>query len=411
MAVFEYVGLDGAGKAAKGIIDADSAKTARARLRKQGLFPTEVREQKAGATRGRGLNVEVDFGKYFERVSIQDLAQMSSQLSTLVGASIPVVEALGALVDQTENPKLKAVLTDVKEKVNQGSTLAKAMRAHPTVFSELYINMVDAGEQSGALEVVLVRLVAFTESQVALQGKLVASLTYPLLMIGMSLLMVVGLFTFVIPKIKRVFDSFGEGLPLVTTVIFGFSNFIIGYWWLILLLSVGGGVFFARYIRTPAGRAWWHRMLLRIPIFGAINRKVAVSRFARTLATLLSSGVPILSALAIVKSVVGNDVIADAVGNASRNIAEGQSIAVPLKASGQFDPIVIHMITVGEKTGELEAMLSKVADSYDQVVNNTVETLTSLLTPILTLFMGVVVATVALGILLPMLNLTSVVRH
>ena len=411
MAVYEYVGLDGAGKAVKGIIDAESARGARGRLRKQGLFPTEVREQKEGATRGRGLNVEIDFRKYFQRVSIQDLSQMTSQLSTLVGAGIPVVEALTALVEQTDNPKLKAVLADVKEKVNEGTTLAKAMRSHPSVFSELYINMVDAGEQSGALETVLLRLVAFTESQVQLQGKLVASLTYPLLMIGISLFMVVGLFTFVIPKIKRVFDSFGEGLPMITSIIFGFSNFLTGYWWLVLLVGGGSAFFFVRYIRTPKGRWWWHQALLRIPIFGGIQRKVAVSRFARTLATLLTSGVPILTALAIVKSVVGNDVIADAVGNASKNIAEGQSIAVPLKASGQFDPIVIHMITVGEKTGELETMLGKVADAYDQVVNNTVETLTSLLTPILTLFMGVVVATVALGILLPMLNLSSVVRH
>lgn len=411
MAIFEYVGLDGAGKSTKGIIDAESARSARGRLRKQGVFPTEVREQKAGATRGRGLNVEIDFGKYFQRVSIQDLSQMTSQLSTLVGAGIPVVDTLAALVEQTENPKLKAVLADVREKVNEGSTLAKAMRAHPTVFSELYVNMVDAGEQSGALEVVLLRLVAFTENQVALQGKLVASLTYPLLMMGISLLMVVGLFTFVIPKIKRVFDSFGEGLPLITTVIFSFSNFLTGYWWLVAAVVAVGTFFFLRHIRTAKGRLWWHRMQLRVPIYGPINRKVAVSRFARTLATLLSSGVPILTALAIVKSVVGNDVIADAVANASRNIAEGQSIAAPLRASGQFDPIVIHMITVGEKTGELEAMLGKVADAYDQIVANTVDTLTSLLTPILTLFMGVVVATVALGILLPMLNLSSVVQH
>jgi general secretion pathway protein F len=411
MAIFEYVGLDGAGKATKGIVDADSAKTARARLRKQGVFPTDVREQKAGATRGRGLNVEVDFGKYFQRVSVQDLSQMTSQLSTLVGAGIPVVEALTALVEQIDNPKLKAVLADVKEKVNEGSTMARAMRSHPTVFSELYINMVDAGEQSGALEVVLVRLVAFTESQVALRGRLITALTYPLLMIGMSLLLVVGLFTFVIPKIKRVFDSFGEGLPMITTVIFTFSNFLTGYWWLVLIVGIGGGILFARYIRTTKGRWWWHRTLLRLPILGNVNRKVAVSRFARTLSTLLSSGVPILTALAIVKSVVGNDIIADAVGSASRNIAEGQSIAVPLKASGQFDPIVIHMITVGEKTGELETMLGKVADAYDQVVRDTVETLTSLLTPILTMFMGLIVAVVALGILLPMLNLSSVVQH
>lgn len=410
MAVFEYVGLDGAGKAVKGIIDADSPKGARGRLRKQGVFPTDVHEQKGGATTGRGLNVSIDFKKYFERVGVQDLAQTTSQLSTLVGAGIPLVEALAALGDQTENAKLKAVLADVKEKVNEGWTMARAMRGHPTVFSDLYVNMVDAGEQSGALEVVLERLVAFTEGQVALRGKLIAALTYPILMMMMSSGMVLGLFTFVIPRIKRIFDSMGGELPFITSVLFGFSNFLTGYWWLLLLVGSAFGTWFLRYIRTPKGRWWWHKAQLRVPIFGNIQRKVAVSRFARTLSTLLSSGVPILSALAIVKSVVGNDVIADAVDNASRNIAEGQSIAGPLKASGQFDPIVTHMITVGERTGELETMLRKVADSYDLIVATTVDTLTSLLTPIMSLFMGVVVAIVALGVLLPMLNLSSAIR-
>jgi general secretion pathway protein F len=222
--------------------------------------------------------------------------------------------------------------------------------------------------------------------------------------------LVLGLFTFVIPRIKRIFDSFDEGLPLITTVLFTISNVVTGYWWALVIVGGVSGWLFRRWVRTPAGDLWWNKTALRLPVFGKINRTVAVSRFCRTLATLLVSGVPILTALQIVRTVVGNSVIAEAIDNASRNIAEGQSIAVPLKASGQFPPIVTHMITIGEKTGELEGMLGKVADAYDAQVENTVNTLTSLLTPIMTLFMGGVVAIIALGILLPMLNLSSVVR-
>jgi general secretion pathway protein F len=301
-------------------------------------------------------------------------------------------------------------LVEVRQKVNGGTSLARAMRAHPDVFGDLFVNMVDAGEQSGALDLVLTRLTQYTESQVALRGKLVAAVTYPLLMMVVSGALVLGLFTFVIPRIKRIFDSFGEGLPLITTVLFTISNIVTGYWWLLLFVLVVSVWGLRRYVKTPKGRLWWDRTALRLPVFGKINRLVAVSRFCRTLATLLVSGVPILSALTIVRTVVGNEIIAAAIDGASRNIAEGQSIALPLKASGQFPPIVTHMITIGEKTGELEGMLGKVADAYDSQVENTVNTLTSLLTPILTLFMGLVVATIALGILLPMLSLSSVVR-
>jgi general secretion pathway protein F len=410
MAVYEYIGLDGAGKSTKGIVDADSPKSARGRLRKQGVFPTEVWEKKEGATRGKGLNIEIDFGKYFQRVSQQDLATLTSQLSTLIGANIPMVEALSALVDQTENPKLKSVLVEVRQKVNGGTSLARALRANPEIFGELFVNMVDAGEQSGALDLVLQRLTQYTESQVALRGKLVAAVTYPVLMLCVSSALVLGLFTFVIPRIKRIFDSFDEALPLITTVLFTVSTVTTEYWWVILLIVSPMVWFFRRWLKTPPGALWWDRTALKLPVFGNINRTVAVSRFCRTLATLLVSGVPILTALTIVRTVVGNQVIATAIDNAARNIAEGQSIAVPLKASGQFPPIVTHMITIGEKTGELEGMLGKVADAYDAQVENTVNTLTSLLTPIMTLFMGGVVAIIALGILLPMLNLTSVVR-
>ena len=411
MAAFEYKGFDRAGKPSNGIVDSDSARGARSKLRKQGVFATEVWEQKSGRrTKGSGLNIEVDFGKFFSRVSLQDVSQMTSQLSTLVGAGIPMVEALTALIEQTDHPTLHLVLVEIREKVNQGDTLADAMRGHPRVFSDLFVNMVRAGEQSGALDIVLVRLTEYTESQVKLRGQLRSALTYPLLMGGVSFFIVIGLFVGVIPRIKRIFDSFGEGLPLITRFILAISDFIVGWWWL-LGLTAGGLAFAAwKWVATPTGRRQWHSWQLRLPVFGRINRLVAVSRFCRTLSTLLDSGVPILTAVGIVKSVVGNDVIAEAIESAGRNIREGESIARPLKASGQFPPLVTHMIAIGERTGELEPMLGKVADAYDQQVENTVGTLTSLMEPILILTMGGVVVVVALSILLPMLNMTAIVR-
>ena len=218
MAVFEYKGFDAAGKAVSGTVDSDGAKNARAKLRKQGVFPTDVVEQnaKAGGVRGKGINIQIDFSKYFQRVSAQDLSSLTSQLSTLVGAGIPMVEALSAMIDQVENPKLRVVLAEVRDKVNEGSTLAQAMRDHKNIFSDLYVNMVRAGETSGALDVVLLRLAEYTESQVKLQGKLISAMIYPVLMTLVGLGIVLGLFVFVIPKIRRVFDTFGESLPFIT---------------------------------------------------------------------------------------------------------------------------------------------------------------------------------------------------
>jgi general secretion pathway protein F len=411
MAAFEYKGLDARGGAAAGIVDADNAKSARAKLRKQGVFPTEIWEQKAGtSTRGKGLSIQVDFSRFFKRVRVQDVAEMTSQLSTLIGAGIPMVEALTALVDQVENPQLRLILVEVREKVNQGSGLAVAMKGYPNAFNDLYVSMVAAGEQSGALDIVLKRLTEYTEAQVRLRNQLTGAMMYPLLMGGVSALIVVGLFVGVIPRIRRIFDSFGSTLPLITRVLLGISDFVSGYWWAILIagaLAVWRGRI---WLRTPKGRAAWHRGQLRMPIFGRINRLVAVSRFCRTLSTLLDSGVPILTAVSIVKNVVGNDVIAAAIEQVGVNIAEGESIAEPLRQSGQFPALVTHMISIGEKTGELEPMLQKVADSYDQQVEAILRGLTSLLEPILILVMGGVVTLVALSILLPMLNLSSLAR-
>ena len=412
MPVFEYKGLDATGKATAGIVDADSAKMARARLRKQGVFPTDIHVQADKGVRGSGLNVEIDLSKYVQFVSSRDVAVITTQLATLVGAHIPMAEALSALVDQAEKPKLKVILSKVREKVNEGAGLADSLAEHSSVFDELYVQMVRAGEKSGALDQVLRRLSKFVDSQVKLQGQIASALAYPVLMGFVGVAILLGLFIGVIPRIRGLFEDMGgEGsLPLLTKMVFFFGDVLVGWWWAAPIVAIGGVTLFRRAIRTPTGRDRWDRIRLRVPLFGKVARLVSVSRFCRTLATLLVSGVPIITALGIVEKVVGNVHIAKAIADASHNITEGQSIAAPLKASGEFPPMVTHMITIGEKTGELERMLTIVADAYEEEVEATVSAVTSLLGPLMIMVMGGIIFVVAIGLLMPMMNLSSMIR-
>ncbi len=416
MAVFEYKGLDAAGKAIAGIIDADSAKVARSRLRKQGLFPTEVNEQQEGGTRRSGesiLSTQIDVQKYFQFITTRDISVMTTQLSTLVSAHVPMAEALAALVDQSEKEKLKVILSKVKEKVMEGSTLADAMAEHPKVFNDLYVQMVRAGERSGALDTVLVRLATYGDSQVKLQGQIFGAIAYPIILGVVGVLILLGLFLGVIPRIRGMFESMPGGeaaLPLITKVVFFFGDLLVGGWWLAPILAIGFVFGWRRWVSTARGRSWWDRVRLKVPVFGKMNRLVAVSRFCRTLSTLLLSGVPIVSALNIVERVIGNTVLAEAVSQCAVSIQEGQSIAVPLKNSGQFPPLVTHMISIGEKTGELEKMLKTVADAYEDQVEATISAMTSLLGPVMILAIGGIVFLVALGLLTPMMNISSMIR-
>lgn len=415
MAVYEYKGLDGAGKAVAGIIDADTAKIARVRLRKQGLFPTDIREQQEGATR-RGeslLSTEIDLQKYLQFITTRDISVMTTQLSTLVSAHVPMAEALSALVDQSEKEKLKVILSKVKEKVMEGASLGDAMSEHPKVFSELYVQMVRAGEKSGALDEVLKRLASYGDAQVKLQGQIFGAIAYPIILGIVGILILVGLFVGVIPGIRDMFDSMPGGsanLPIITKIVFFVGDLLVGWWWAGIVLAVGAVIGFRRWVATTAGRSRWDRLRLRIPIFGKVGRLVGVSRFCRTLSTLLVSGVPIISALEIVESVIGNVVLAEAVKRCGENIAEGQSIALPLKASGEFPPLVTHMIAIGEKTGELEKMLTIVADAYEDEVEATITAVTSLLGPMMIMSIGGMVFLVALGLLTPMMNISSMVH-
>jgi general secretion pathway protein F len=326
----------------------------------------------------------------------------------LVHAGIPLVESLTALVDQVEHERLKRVIGDVKQRVNEGASLADALAAHPRVFSTLYVNMIRAGETSGALEVVLVRLADFTESQARLRSKIVGTMAYPVAMLGIGSIVLGILFAVVIPKITKMFEDTRATLPWTTKALIAFSSFVAGYWWAILAVVAAAIWGFVRWKRTPAGKMSWHRAVLRFPVFGRLVRLVAIGRFARTLSTLLKSGVPLLTAMDIVRNVVGNERLAEVIEQARDAIREGESIAAPLKRSGEFPPLVFHMVAVGERSGALEEMLANVADAYEDQVETTVAALTSLLEPLMIVAMGVVVAFIVFSVLMPILQINTI---
>ena len=415
MPVFEYSGLTEAGKNVRGLKDAESAKALRSVLRKDGVYLTESRTAEAGAVAGggpkaAGLAREVDLrGLFGSGVSAQDLAVATRQLSTLIGAGITLVESLTALAEQVEHPRLKKILGMVKQRVNEGASLADALADHPRVFSNLYVNMIRAGESSGALDVVLGRLADFTESAATLRNKLIGAMLYPAIMLLVGISIVSILFAVVIPKVTKIFEDMNVTLPWTTRVLIATSSFARDYWYVIVVAVPLGIWLFVRYVKTPKGRAWFDRAQLRAPIFGELIRMLALARFAKTLATLLSSGVPLLTALDIVKNIVHNSVLSGVIEGARDAIREGESIAAPLKRSGEFPPLVHHMIAIGEKSGQLEEMLQNVARSYDAQVEMRVSALTSLLEPVMIVGMGVGVAFIVFSILMPIMQLNTFV--
>jgi general secretion pathway protein F len=405
MPVFEYKALTAGGKAVQGLKEAESPKALRTVLRRDGVYLTEVLgEAQVKAQQAREVNVK---RWVIGRVSAEDLAVATRQLAVLVGAGIPLVESLTALVEQVEHERLKRVLSDVKQRVNEGASLADAMAAHPKVFTALFVNMIRAGESSGALEVVLVRLADFTEKQARLRSKIMGTMAYPIAMMVIGAAIMGILFTVVIPKITKIFEDTQVTLPLQTRILIGFSSFMASYWWAILAAVALGVWGFFRWKATPAGQARWHRAVLRLPIFGRLVRTVAIGRFARTLSTLLKSGVPLLAAMDIVKNIVGNVRLAEVIDQARDAVREGETIAAPLKRSGEFPPLVHHMVAVGEKSGELEEMLKNVADAYEDQVETTITSLTSLLEPLMIVGMGLVVAFIVFSVLMPILEINN----
>lgn len=411
MPIYEYKGINAKGKQIKGVLDADSARSLKDRLAKEGVFLSEYIEtrggeevKRAGQQQAGSREVKLSF---LQRVKLLEVAEVTRQLATLVRSGIQVTDAIGAISEQLENPLFKKILAEVKRNVSEGSTLANALKRHPKVFSDLYVNMVASGESSGTLDVVFERLADVTEASVRLRSKLTSALVYPVIMLCMSFGIVFLMMVFVIPKITELLENMGKELPMPTKVIIALSDVVRNYWWLLAILFIGGILLFNRWRKTEAGHVKWDRWSLGFPIFGKLSREMGVARFARTLSTLLAAGVPILSALTIVQNVIGNVILGKVVEDARNAVKEGQPIADALKKSKEFPPMVVHMIAVGEKSGQLEQMLTNVANSYEMQAEQKVTRLTAVLEPLMIVMMGIVIGFMVVAIILPMMDMSQ----
>jgi general secretion pathway protein F len=408
MPVYEYTALDKAGKSKTGIIDADSAVVARQKLRGTGIFPVEVKETAARPKDQPAGQVTVS--TLFKRVRPGELSVVTRQLSTLLGAGITLVSALEALITQVANPLLKKIMAQIKESVNEGNSLAFSLSQHPKVFSQIYINMVRAGEASGSLDLVLDRLAEYSEHQQALRGRVKTALAYPIFMFFIGTMVLLFLVTVVVPQITKVFSDMHQALPLPTLILISVSGFLKGFWWLLLAGLVVAIILLKQFRKTPKGTYIWDEIKIRVPIFGSISLRLALARFGRTLGNLLDSGVPLLTALEIVRNIVNNVLISDVVDNAMDEIQAGKSLAAPLSRSTWFPPMAVQMISVGEQSGELEKMLGKIADIYEREAESRITVMTSMLEPIMILVMALVVGFMLISILLPIFEMNTLIK-
>ena len=414
MPVYAYKGIGPGGKTVSGVRDADSPKALRQLMRKDGVVLTEFDVSKGGKkvqSAGKGaLGRDVNFGEMIGRVRRNEVAAFTRQLATLLRAGIPLAESLGALFEQIENPKLHAIVGEVRTAVNEGSSLADSLAKHPAVFDDLFVSMVRAGEVAGNLDEVLGRLAEFMESSARLRSKVQGAMIYPFLMIGVGVVIMGILMVAVIPKITVIFEQQDMALPWNTELLIFLSDLILGYWWLLGVLTVAGFVAFRKWSRSPTGKPRWHGMILKMPLFGSLLRQVSVARFTRTMSTMLSAGVPMLRALETSKDILGNVVLMDVIDRARTAVSEGESLAVTLRRSGQFPPAVTHMIAVGERAGELETMLLRVSDAFDAEVDMKLGRLTALLEPLMLIVMAVGVGFVIFSIMMPIMDMGSSFR-
>lgn len=408
MSVFEYVALDEKGRQRKGFVDAPGIAAARQKLREESVYPVEINQ---ASDRKEPSLAGVFKINIWERVSANDVSMFTRQLSTLLGAGMPLVPSLSILMKQAKNPLLKKSLAQIREQVNEGKSLTESMSGFPKIFPPFYLNMVRAGEASGTINLVLERLADFSENQQTLMNKIRSALAYPIIMFFMGTAVIFLLMAFVVPKITGIFADMNQTLPLITIILITISNFLKSFWWLILiLLGTGAAAFKYMTTSTEAGKRQWDNAKLKIPVWGQVNRKIAIARFTRTLATLLQSGVPLLSAMEIVRNVVNNIIIGDAISKARKDLEEGKGLSGPLTQSGIFPPLVIEMIAVGEQSGTLERMLNRIATAYETEAQSDIMVMTSLLEPVMILVMGLGVGFIVVSILLPIFEMNQLVR-
>jgi type IV pilus assembly protein PilC len=423
MPKYTYVALDARGAETRGEIEADNENAALSRIREKGMFPTSVSEATAGArstksakgskaakgksTSGAGLKKEIKMPVLFSRVKTKELMVFTRQLATLVDAGLPLVRSMQVLEKQEKNPALKKALGEMAESIQSGSTFAEALAQHPKIYNKLYVNMAKAGEVGGVLDQVLVRLAEFMEKAQKIKNKVVSAMVYPMVVLFMALGILTFLMIVIIPKFKEIFSELldGKALPGLTQFVMNASEMmttrlpflVIGIAALVVLFKLGA--------KTKAGALLLDRVKLNAPVFGNLVRKTVVGRFTRTLGTLMASGVPVLQALNIVRDTSGNEVIARAVSQIHDAVKEGENMAPPIESSGVFPPMVVSMVQVGEETGELPEMLMKIADSYDDEVDNAVAALTSVIEPLLIVFLAVIVGTIVIALFLPLISI------
>lgn len=425
MPIFEYKAFTADGSTKTGVVDADTPRAARQRLKRDNLMVSELAELRGGK-RSKAITASVDAPRareslytWFRRQraaattpsgkNLEFVAAATRQLGTLLGAGIPLIESLRALIEQADNRRAETVFREVRERVSQGASMADALAEHPGWFSDLYVNMVRAGQATGNLDVVFSRLADYLQAQRALRRKVVSALTYPAMMIAIGVIVVSILMTLVVPKITGMLLDTGQTLPVPTQILIAVSNGFKDFWWLGLLCIAAVSFVFERiYKRSPGGRLAIDRSLLRLPVIGDLLRKQAVARFTHTLSTLLRSGVPVVSSLEITRNVVGNRVIADATEHIRVRILEGTDISTPLRSTNVFPAVVGYMVSVGEQSGELEQMLDRIGAAYDEEIEIATERLTAVLEPIMIVFLAVVVGYIVISIVLPILKVGQI---
>lgn len=406
MPVYVYKALDAAGKNIKGSIDADSSASAKKKLRDMGLFITQIAETVI-STRSRTSPLTIFL---FQREKTAFLASFNRQLATLLTAGLPLIRAFDAMIEQQDVPEVKDMTSAVRNAVKEGDTLARAMNKFPDYFPDLMINMIDAGENSGALEITLARLADYYEGKIKLRNQIRSTMAYPIFMSVVGLAVLIFLFIFLIPRVTAIFDQMETTLPLPTRFLIFVSSLVQTYWWCVILLLIVIGFVLFRITQNPHYRLVLDRKRLELPLFGSLYLKLAVARFARTLSTLLAGGLSLFQALDIVKNIMNNSFLTGLIDEVRTSVGEGGSLTAFLREKGIFPAVFLHMTAVGEETGELEQMMTRVADTFEAEVDQTVTTLTSLLEPVMILAMGLVVGIIVIAIMLPIFEMSQVIR-
>ncbi len=408
MTVYFYKATDPSGKCVEGDVEAPDYQRAVKAIQRLNYFPIQVSEGKTGKSR-----LPLDFKlptnvEWFNGISNKELMTLTHQLATLVDSGLTLDQSLSSLVKLADKDKTRAVLSDVQKRVHSGTTFADALKEHPRVFSKLYINMVRAGETGGTLSTSLTRLADYLEKLEELKNNIRSAMVYPAILFLVGGGAVAVLLTVVIPQFSKLFEEMGQALPLPTKIMLGISGMAADYWWALLLALIAGAVGLSLFLKNEQGRLLWDGMVLKLPLFGTLIRKIEVSRFSLTLATLLKSGVPVLPALEIVRSILGNRLIVGAMAHLRKGLKGGKGLSGPLQETGVFPPMAIHMITVGETSGTLDAMLEKVAKTYDREVEQAVKQILSLLEPFMILLMAGIIGFIVISMLMAIFSINEV---